>query len=506
MNNFLHKTRILCLLISILIINLGCAHHLPPLSEEVSANLGTIGVCTSSHYAHLYFSTKPVTDWGEGCDRGVKVFIGNPGEWALAFIEFPPAIILLPIILLIGTPIACIVGGLSTESESEVQEAEALLRNAISDLNIQDTFQYHFLRIAREKTPYIILPLEDIEFDDIKEKLNYSSLADKGVDTVFWIDISKIGLVTGKTSGINPSLRFTMSCSIELIRATDGEVVYRHIWEKKCDDDEFVDWADNYAEPFRKEFNRCCKSVAEQIVEDMFLTEPRTSGYTGRPFKVSAPLEGEAIVYFYRPSERFGGVVTPTILDNDLYVINLDNGKYIEYVVNPGKHEFRTDTLNIDEPLTFKIEQGETHFLRLNLKRGTWQSTWMFSRPDPKQALKEIQNCNEQKIPGKIEPKIEPKIEVIVNPNEPWTGTWKVTGGPWGGFVLKLKQSGNMVKSIRGSDHDIKAKVKGDRLKGWYGDTAQIHIDFKFSEDCTLFKGKGSWYQGTFYLKGERQE
>ena len=62
-----------------------------------------------------------------------------------------------------------------------------------------------------------------------------------------------------------------------------------------------------------------------------------------------------------------------------------------------------------------------------------------------------------------------------------------------------------MVKSIRGSDY-VKAKVKGDRLKGWCRDTPQIHIDFKISEDCTLFKGKGSWYQGTFYLKGERQE
>jgi len=391
MKNLRHKTRILCLLITILIINLGCAHHLTPLSEEVSANLGTIGVCTSIYNADLYISRKPVTDWGEGCDRGVKAFIGNPAAWGLAFIEFPPAILLLPIVLLIGTPIACIVGGLSTESESEVQEAEALLRNAISDLNIQAAFQYHFLRIAREKTPYIILPLEDIEFDDIKEKLNYTSLADKGVDTVVWIDISKIGLTTGRTSSINPSLRFSMSCSIELIRATDGEVVYRHIWEKKCDDDEFVDWADNYAEPFRKEYKRCCKSVAEQIVKDLFLTEPQKQVNEKPNYASISPEDSKP------------------------------------------------------KPLTF-------------------------------------------------------------NPNEPWTGTWKVTGGPWGGFVLKLKQSGNMVKSIRGSDHDIKAKVKGDRLKGWYGDTVQIHIDFKISKDCTLFKGKGSWYQGTFYLKGERQE
>lgn len=397
MENLRHKTRILCLLITILIINLGCAHHLPPLSEEVNANLGTIGVCMSMYNADLYISRKPVTDWEEGCKRGTKAFQGNPAQWVLVIIYFPPAIVLVPIVLAIGSTIACIVGGLSTESESEVQEAEALLRNAISDLNIQDAFQYHFLRIAREKTPYIILPLEDIEFDDIKEKPNYSSFADKGVDTVVWIDISKIGLTKGRPSGINPSLRFSMSCSIELIRATDGEVVYRHIWEKECDDDEFVDWADNYAEPFRKEFDRCCKSVAEKIVEDLFLTEPRTRGYTGRPFKVSAPPEGGAIVYFYRPARRGGWISSPKVLDNGLYVFNLANDKYIEYVVNPGKHEFRTDTLNIDEPLTFKIEQGETHFLRLDLKPGGWKSTWMFSRPDPKQVLQEIQNCDEQK-------------------------------------------------------------------------------------------------------------
>jgi len=156
-----------------------------------------------------------------------------------------------------------------------VQEAEALLRNAISDLNIRDTFQYHFLRIARENTSYIILPLEDIEFDDIEKKLNYSSLADKGFDTIVWIDNSEICLTTKNTTGINPSLSFIMTFNVDLIRAKDGELVYRYIWKKECDDDEFVDWADNYAEPFRKEFNRCCKSVAKQIVEDLFLTKPQ---------------------------------------------------------------------------------------------------------------------------------------------------------------------------------------------------------------------------------------
>jgi len=388
MKNLLFKTRILCLLLTILIINLGCAHHLPPLSEEVSANLGTIGVCTSSHNTYLFFSQKPVTDWREGCRGGVDIVIPDPPT-------FPPDVLPYSIAMFfyapIAAPIGCIAGALSTESESEVQKAEALLRNAFGELNIKEILQYRFLRVAQEKTPYKFVVLENIEFDDIKKSLNYSSLADKGVDTVVWIDISKIGLCTGRISGIDPSLRFGMFYSIELIRATDGVVVYRHNWKISGDDDEFVDWADNNAKPFRWEVNRCCKSVAEQIVEDLFLTEPQKQVNEKPNYASISPEDSKP------------------------------------------------------KPLTF-------------------------------------------------------------NPNEPWTGTWKVTGGPWGGFVLKLKQSSNMVKSIRGSDHDIKAKVKGDRLKGWYGDTVQIHIDFKISKDCTLFKGKGSWYQGTFYLKGERQE
>ncbi len=49
MKKLLCKTRFLCLPITLLIIQLGCAQHLPPISKEVTENLGklgTIGVFT----------------------------------------------------------------------------------------------------------------------------------------------------------------------------------------------------------------------------------------------------------------------------------------------------------------------------------------------------------------------------------------------------------------------------------------------------------------------------
>jgi len=96
---------------------------------------------------------------------------------------------------------------------------------------------------------------------------------------------------------------------------------------------------------------------------------------------------------------------------------------------------------------------------------------------------------------------------VQVDKKEPWTGTWKVTGGVWGDYVLKLKQTANMVKSIRGSSYDMKAKVKEDRLKGWYtGTSVDIRIELTISQDGMSLKGKESILGRTHKLKGERQK
>ena len=97
------------------------------------------------------------------------------------------------------------------------------------------------------------------------------------------------------------------------------------------------------------------------------------------------------------------------------------------------------------------------------------------------------------------------------NPNEPWTGIWsvkRVSGYASGGrFVLKLKQTANKVKSIRGSSYDVRAKVKGNRLKGRYtGGFVDYLVELKISQDFMSFEGKQSYHGKTTKLKGERQE
>jgi len=125
------------------------------------------------------------------------------------------------------------------------------------------------------------------------------------------------------------------------------------------------------------------------------------------PFIANAPHEGGAIVYFYRPSKTAASTVTTEVRDNDRYVSELANGKFVEYVVNPGKHSFKMFAIDIgelkdskiklkmyiSEPLVFEIKAGETHFIRMDYKAFT--GIWVLTRKSPKRALEEIKYCNE---------------------------------------------------------------------------------------------------------------
>jgi hypothetical protein len=73
-----------------------------------------------------------------------------------------------------------------------------------------------------------------------------------------------------------------------------------------------------------------------------------------------------------------------------------------------------------------------------------------------------------------------------VNPNEPWTGKWKVTEGQFRG-VYSLQQNGDRVVSTSDSDQVVDAKVYGAMIWGKLG-TRQ---DFKatIASDFISFKG-----------------
>jgi hypothetical protein len=95
------------------------------------------------------------------------------------------------------------------------------------------------------------------------------------------------------------------------------------------------------------------------------------------------------------------------------------------------------------------------------------------------------------------------------NPAEPWTGKWKVEGSGSIGGTWVMKQSGRIVKSTRGSYHEIEGQVVGNQLKGKVVGDHNISNKFvlNISSDGLSFKGTAisNWQNITRQIKGTRE-
>jgi len=73
---------------------------------------------------------------------------------------------------------------------------------------------------------------------------------------------------------INPPLRFLMTSNIRLVQASDGKELHYYSTGYSGSTRTFYEWADNNAELFIKEIDQAHQSLAEQIVEAVFLSCP----------------------------------------------------------------------------------------------------------------------------------------------------------------------------------------------------------------------------------------
>lgn len=86
-----------------------------------------------------------------------------------------------------------------------------------------------------------------------------------------------------------------------------------------------------------------------------------TSSITG------APPAGKGLVVFFRPSRMAGMVINFTAREGETEIGRLSNGRYLTQAVDPGIHEFN---IRGGETIRIEVEEGETHFLQLNIAMG----------------------------------------------------------------------------------------------------------------------------------------
>jgi len=256
---------------------LGCASGPrllpPPPSAQVRATLGTIGVI-SARLAPETTVESPTSGKGSGAAKGAAAgFFGTAvglGQSGLGYLAvFPPAALVLGGVVLTGGLVGGVYGAIAAEDAAKVQEAEAALKNVLATEKIQEAMRERVFRVARDQTRYRFVVLEAPSPTALDEEASYRSLASEGIDTILEISVPIVGL--GGEPGINPPLAVVMTAHTRLVRVGDIAPIYEATFQYRASARTFTEWAVNNAQPFRDGLDHAYQSLAEKIVEELFL-------------------------------------------------------------------------------------------------------------------------------------------------------------------------------------------------------------------------------------------
>lgn len=269
--------------IAFLIGQVGCASKrstfgLHP-SEEARKQLGAIGLVGARFPPETNFRTPAkgsIAGAARGAAEGFAVGAGSTavsGVYAGAAAPPPLGLIILGALIALGGAIGMVVGGvegaLTAPPTATVQEAEAVLREALTALKVQEELQMHVLRAMQDDTshPVVFLPTHGPAVSE--EELGYQALAAEGLETILEVSVSKLGLAGG--FGGNPSLGVFMTARARLVRTRDAITLHDATVEYRSRRRKFTEWAENDAQLFLAELKRSYRTLAEKIVEDIFL-------------------------------------------------------------------------------------------------------------------------------------------------------------------------------------------------------------------------------------------
>ena len=102
------------------------------------------------------------------------------------------------------------------------------------------------------------------------------------------------------------------------------------------------------------------------------------------------PLKAdEGRVFFYRSSSMMGAAIQPNILLNGNVVGESKPGGFFFVTTVPGPMEVSTAT-EVEKKLTFKLEPGQTRYVRTSIGLGVVAGRVYPELVDPEQGLKEL--------------------------------------------------------------------------------------------------------------------
>ncbi len=208
----------------------------------------------------------------KGTAKGAAVGagLGVAGTAVFAVAGGPLAVFIAPYLAVTMVPAFAtgwgVLGGAASVTAEEAKAVDALIQENLKALNIQTTLAELAAETVRNDTGQVPAIDEDVGPDTLDAKGDYGELARTGLGRVLEIATTKVGFqADGK------KLNFFLVVRARMIRPGDGKQLYDREFVYEGDPYEGKRWAADNAALLEVELHRAYVSVAESIVEQIFL-------------------------------------------------------------------------------------------------------------------------------------------------------------------------------------------------------------------------------------------
>ena len=252
-----------CAIATLLLVLSGCVKIKPPErlpwppSEDLRSRLGRVGVTATASTPVVEISG-PARSRGQGALRGMTAgaAIGG-GAGCLATGYLCPAGTVGG--GLVGAILAAPVGAI-VAAPTKLEELEALLKRAVAELDIPRALRDRVVAVGREQTGRMLEP------DSPADRQ-----ADGAGDVRTRLDVTVEQVALTGLAAVTPPVALRVRVRTRLLGGTDGSELYSHSLTYQGSSHDLDSWRE---ERLHQEVERALTSLAEKIVEEVFLLTP----------------------------------------------------------------------------------------------------------------------------------------------------------------------------------------------------------------------------------------
>jgi hypothetical protein len=249
----------------------ACAVIPKPPAETSRGEWGSVVIAQARFTPATNFETFAVGKT-KGAAKGaiMGAGLGVAGTAAFAVAGGPLAAVIAPYLAVTMVPALATgmgaAGGFSSVTVEDAKAVDAMIQQNLKALNIQTTLAELVAKSVRNDTGQVLSINENVGPAALKAKGDYGELAQIGFGGVLEIAATDVGF-----EGAVKTLRFFMVVRVLMIRPGDGEHLYERKFVYESDPYDGTCWAAKNAALFEAELHRAYASIAESIVEQVFL-------------------------------------------------------------------------------------------------------------------------------------------------------------------------------------------------------------------------------------------